>query len=197
MVVSRHLVSSRRLVFSPQGVAGNPKCHVFFRFSMGSFHGVPVPVLPSSIFFNLTEQRNFRSCYPQYRWTVHTRLSALSLPSELTSPGTWRQHSKSHERQGLKMLFLRSTSPLLFHGGVVMTFSVCRPLPQTQQFHSLAFILQGVVRVGNKVRRSTRPVERRSPHKVCSFCIRRKSLMRKRRNCVFKQSVRNREFRGP
>ena len=64
-----HLVFSRRLVFSPQGGAGNPNCHVFCRFSMGSFHGVPVTVLSSSIFFNSGGTAQLRSCYPQYRGT--------------------------------------------------------------------------------------------------------------------------------
>ena len=44
-----------------------------------------------------------------------------------------------------------------------MTFPVSRS-PDSAIAHS--HILQGVVRVGNKVRRSTWPVERRSPRKV-------------------------------
>ena len=100
LVVSRHLVFSRRLVFSTQGGAGKPNCHVFFRFSMGSFHGVPVTVLPSSIFFNLTEQRNFRSCYPQFRWTAH---QAVSGPVQGLG-----DNAQSHMNG---KAFLRSTSP--------------------------------------------------------------------------------------
>ena len=195
LVVSRHLVFSRRLVLSPQGGAGNPNCHVFFRFSMGSFHGVPVTVLPSSIFFNSGGTAQLRSCYPQYRGTCMPGCQRCRFRLNGPDQGLGDNAQSHMNGKDSRCCSYAVQAPAFpwWSGNDISS----EPPDSPDSTISFSRILQGVVRVGNKVRRSTRPVERRSPHKVCSCCIRRVSSMRKRRNCVFKQSVRSRKFRGP